>query len=89
MVFVPLTTPHRRLLGALGMSGTPGTVYCDDDISFLRLICPVGFGFPGAHPLGKQRGRDLVKIEHALRLRLTLIVDVEKSMSCLFIVPYF
>jgi formate hydrogenlyase transcriptional activator len=37
LVFVPLTTPHRRL-GALGMSGTPGTVYCDDDISFLRLI---------------------------------------------------
>ena len=37
LVFVPLTTPHRRL-GALGMSATPGTVYCDDDISFLRLI---------------------------------------------------
>jgi formate hydrogenlyase transcriptional activator len=37
VVFVPLTTPHRRL-GALGMSGTPGTVYCDDDVSFLRLI---------------------------------------------------
>ena len=37
VVFVPLTTPHRRL-GALGMSGTPGTVYDDEDISFLRLI---------------------------------------------------
>src|SRR5579863_3845974 len=37
LVFVPLTTPHRRL-GALGMSGPPGTVYSDDDISFLRLI---------------------------------------------------
>lgn len=37
VVFVPLTTPHRRL-GALGMSGTPGTVYEDEDISFLRLI---------------------------------------------------
>ena len=37
LVFVPLTTPHRRL-GALGMSGRPGTVYSDDDISFLRLI---------------------------------------------------
>lgn len=37
LVFVPLTTPHRRL-GALGMSGSPGTVYSDDDISFLRLI---------------------------------------------------
>jgi len=37
LVFVPLTTPHRRL-GALGMSGTPGTVYGTDDISFLRLI---------------------------------------------------
>jgi len=37
LVFVPLTTPHRRL-GALGMSGAPGTVYSPDDISFLRLI---------------------------------------------------
>src|SRR5579863_9590348 len=37
LVFVPLTTLHRRL-GALGMSGPPGTVYSDDDISFLRLI---------------------------------------------------
>jgi PAS domain S-box-containing protein len=37
LVFVPLTTPHRRL-GALGMSGAPGTVYSSDDISFLRLI---------------------------------------------------
>src|SRR5437870_3366748 len=40
LVFVPLTTPHRRL-GALGMSGTPGTVYSSDDISFLRLIARV------------------------------------------------
>ena len=37
LVFVPLTTPHRRL-GALGMSGAPGTVYSTDDVSFLRLI---------------------------------------------------
>jgi PAS domain S-box-containing protein len=37
LVFVPLTTPHRRL-GALGMSGPPGTEYSVDDISFLRLI---------------------------------------------------
>ncbi len=37
LVFVPLTTPHRRL-GALGMSGSPGTVYSEDDIAFLRLI---------------------------------------------------
>jgi formate hydrogenlyase transcriptional activator len=37
LVFVPLTTPHRRL-GALGMSGFPGTVYSSDDISFLQLI---------------------------------------------------
>ena len=37
LVFVPLTTPHRRL-GALGMSGRPGTAYTCDDISFLRLI---------------------------------------------------
>jgi GAF domain-containing protein len=37
LVFVPLTTPHRRL-GALGMSGSPGTVCTDDDIAFLRLI---------------------------------------------------
>src|SRR6201988_1195253 len=43
LVFVPLTTPHRRL-GALGMSGTPGTVYSNDDISFLRLVgCVVAF----------------------------------------------
>jgi PAS domain S-box-containing protein len=37
LVFVPLTTPHRRL-GALGMSPPPGTVYSNADISFLRLI---------------------------------------------------
>ena len=37
LVFVPLTTPHRRL-GALGMAGSPGTVYTDDHIGFLRLI---------------------------------------------------
>jgi formate hydrogenlyase transcriptional activator len=37
LIFVPLTTPHRRL-GALGMSGFPGTLYSNDDISFLRLI---------------------------------------------------
>jgi PAS domain S-box-containing protein len=37
LVFVPLTTPHRRL-GALGMSGSPGTVYSNNDISFLRLV---------------------------------------------------
>jgi len=37
LVFVPLTTPHRRL-GALGMSGPPGTAYSSEDISFLRLI---------------------------------------------------
>lgn len=37
LVFVPLTTPHRRL-GALGMSGPPGTAYSSDDIAFLRLI---------------------------------------------------
>ena len=37
LVFVPLTTPHRRL-GALGMSGDPGVAYSRDDISFLRLI---------------------------------------------------
>jgi formate hydrogenlyase transcriptional activator len=37
LVFVPLTTPQRRL-GALGMSGFPGTVYSSDDISFLQLI---------------------------------------------------
>ncbi len=37
LVFVPLTTPHRRL-GALGMSGSPGTEYSSDDIGFLRLI---------------------------------------------------
>ena len=37
LLFVPLTTPHRRL-GALGMSGPPGTAYSSDDVSFLRLI---------------------------------------------------
>jgi formate hydrogenlyase transcriptional activator len=37
LVFVPLTTPHRRL-GALGMSGRLGTVYSAEDISFLSLI---------------------------------------------------
>jgi PAS domain S-box-containing protein len=37
LVFVPLTTPYRRL-GALGMSGPTTTVYSNEDISFLRLI---------------------------------------------------
>ena len=37
LVFVPLTTPHRRL-GALGVSGDAGVAYSSDDISFLRLI---------------------------------------------------
>jgi formate hydrogenlyase transcriptional activator len=37
LLFIPLTTPHRRL-GALGMSGRPGIVYSNDDVSFLRLI---------------------------------------------------
>jgi formate hydrogenlyase transcriptional activator len=37
LVFVPLTTPHRRL-GALGMSGPPGTAYSSEDIGFLHLI---------------------------------------------------
>jgi PAS domain-containing protein len=37
LVFVPLTTLHRRL-GALGVSGQPGISYSTDDISFLRLI---------------------------------------------------
>jgi PAS domain S-box-containing protein len=37
LVFVPLTTPQRRL-GALGMSGHPGISYTSDDISFLQLI---------------------------------------------------
>jgi formate hydrogenlyase transcriptional activator len=37
LVFVPLTTPQRRL-GALGMSGRPGISYSSDDIGFLRLI---------------------------------------------------
>ncbi len=40
LVFVPLTTPHRRL-GALGMSGSQGTVYSDDDVSFLRLVARI------------------------------------------------
>ena len=37
LVFVPLTTPHRRL-GALGMSGHPAAAYTSEDIGFLRLI---------------------------------------------------
>src|SRR5580698_6658519 len=37
LVFVPLTTPQRRL-GALGMSGHPGISYTSNDISFLQLI---------------------------------------------------
>src|SRR5579863_76404 len=37
LAFVPLTTPHRRL-GAMGMSGPPGTVYSAEDISFLSVI---------------------------------------------------
>ena len=37
LVFVPLTTPHRRL-GALGMSGPHGTDYTSEDVRFLQLI---------------------------------------------------
>ena len=37
LAFVPLTTPHRRL-GALGMSGHPGTGYSSEDVAFLSLI---------------------------------------------------
>lgn len=37
LVFVPLTTPHRRL-GALGMSGPHATAYTSEDVSFLELI---------------------------------------------------
>ena len=37
LVFVPLTTPHRRL-GALGMSGPAAAVYTSEDITFLGLI---------------------------------------------------
>ena len=37
LVFVPLTTPHRRI-GALGMSGPIATVYSGEDINFLRMI---------------------------------------------------
>jgi PAS domain S-box-containing protein len=37
LVFVPLTTSHRRL-GALGMSGPLGTDYTSEDVSFLQLI---------------------------------------------------
>jgi len=37
LVFVPLTTPDRRL-GALGVSGPLGTVYTSEDVGFLQLI---------------------------------------------------
>ena len=37
--FLSPGAPHRRL-GALGMSGSPGTVYSNDNISFLRLASP-------------------------------------------------
>jgi PAS domain S-box-containing protein len=37
LVFVPLTTAHRRI-GALGMSGPSTTAFSTEDISFLRLI---------------------------------------------------
>jgi len=37
LVFVPVTTPDRRL-GALGMSGPLGTVYTSEDVGFLQLI---------------------------------------------------
>lgn len=37
LLFVPLTMPHRRL-GALGVSGVPGSAYDSDDVNFLRLI---------------------------------------------------
>ena len=37
LVFVPLTTPDRRL-GALGVSGPLGTVYSSEDVNFLQLI---------------------------------------------------
>jgi GAF domain-containing protein len=37
LILVPLPAPHRRL-GALGRSGSPGTVYSNDNVCLLRLI---------------------------------------------------
>jgi formate hydrogenlyase transcriptional activator len=37
LVFVPLTSPQRPL-GALGVSGPPGTVFTEEDVAFLRLV---------------------------------------------------
>src|SRR5580700_453399 len=56
LAFVPLTTPHRRL-GALGMSGHPGTVYSNEDIGLLRLIGRV-VAFAIENSLNLKRAED-------------------------------
>ena len=43
LVFVPLTTPHRRI-GALGMSGPIATVYSGEDINYWSLSAAAAIG---------------------------------------------
>jgi formate hydrogenlyase transcriptional activator len=72
LVFVPLTTPHRHL-GALGMSGFPGTVYSSDDISFLRLIGRVvAFAIDDNFNLRKAEAAQAELQQQNERLRLLL-----------------
>lgn len=86
LVFVPLTTPHRRL-GALGMSGSPGTVYRDDDISFLRLIGRIvafaiddTFNYQMVEAARAELQRQNDRLQHSER-ELREVVDKIPSMA--------
>ena len=83
LVFVPLTTPHRRL-GALGMSGFPGTVYSSDDISFLRLIGRVvAFAIDDNFNLRKAEAAqaELQRQNDRLRLLLKLTNQITSKLE--------
>ena len=73
LAFVPLTTPHRRL-GALGMSGHPGTVYSSEDIGLLRLIGRVvafaiddNFNLRQAEAAQQELQRQNARLKHSER----------------------
>jgi len=83
LVFVPLTTPHRHL-GALGMSGFPGTVYSSDDIGFLRLIGRVvAFAIDDNFNLRKAEAAqaELQRQNDRLRLLLKLTNQITSNLE--------
>jgi formate hydrogenlyase transcriptional activator len=86
LVFVPLTTPHRRL-GALGMSGPPGTAYTSDDTAFLRLIGRVvafaiddNFNLRGAEAAREELERQNEKLQRSER-ELRDVIETIPSMA--------